>query len=305
MIELVLAAAAAYMGHSGCVHAAHDRILVSDVATAIPVFRSDSEGPEFIGWTPVPGTRRVITAKELLQASRRRGLPVSDGDVREVCVERAVSPLGAARIMGALAHLPELDGAQIEIVDFSRISVPEGHLEFSMAGLGRPAKGDAEAAVLWRGRFVYDERRTMPVWVRVKLTRVVTAMRAVRNIAAGSEISAEMVEAASMNDFSGSTGERVSSAAEVVGKRAVHGIRAGDVIDKRWLGEPELISPGQKVRVTVESGSVRLSFDREAASAGQPGKPVLLRDKTSGRTLRAETTGRGAALIRVTPENRI
>src|SRR5581483_1039988 len=139
MIELILAvAAASYMAQSGCVQVAHDRILLSDITPAVPALSSRPAGSQFIGWTPVPGSRRTITSRELLRTTRREGLALSEGDVRDVCVERAVAPLNATEIGAALSRVPEVAGAEIEIVDFSRVNVPAGRLEFSISGLGRP-----------------------------------------------------------------------------------------------------------------------------------------------------------------------
>jgi flagella basal body P-ring formation protein FlgA len=305
MTSLIIAAAAAYMSHGGCLQIPRDRILPGDLAGALPAFSAATLSEDMIGWTPEPGTRRVLPGRELLRRARAKGIAMADDAAHDVCVEREAQPLTEAMLADALRRVPEMAGVEMEIVEFSRVRVPAGQLEFSLTALARPPASAEQTPVLWRGRFLYDERRTMQVWARVRLTRAVQRVRAVKDIPAGSEIAADAVELAEVREFPVRNEHAVVSLEDTVGKRAVHAIRTGQTVLASVLGEPQLIVAGQRVQVTVQSGGVHLSFEREAASAGQLGSTILLRDRSSGKVLRAETVGRGAAVIHVSGENRI
>src|SRR5579884_2277219 len=115
MNPLILAAAAAYFVPGACLQVSQDRILFGDVAHVLPAFRGDGLSSEPIGWTPSPGTRRVLTAKSLVVAAHAHGLEIPEAQVRDVCVERAGAPLRQAAIESALSGRPDLAGVAIEV----------------------------------------------------------------------------------------------------------------------------------------------------------------------------------------------
>jgi hypothetical protein len=63
----------------------------------------------------------------------------------------------------ALAAALGKPDALIEVLDFSRQALPLGTLLFQQSSLG--AEG------LWRGSVTYGDRRSVPVWARVRITR--------------------------------------------------------------------------------------------------------------------------------------
>jgi hypothetical protein len=91
---------------------------------------------------------------------------LKDGDDREACFERAISHLSEEILQpllaAALRSNPKFQNAQIEIIDFSRQLMPLGTPEFEESGLDRLG--------MWHGRVMYGENRSVPIWVRVRVS---------------------------------------------------------------------------------------------------------------------------------------
>lgn len=56
--------------------------------------------------------------------------------------------------------------ANLEIESYSLYPVPEGRIEFPLAGLNHPVSGPA----FWRGYISYSGAKRFDIWARVKLT---------------------------------------------------------------------------------------------------------------------------------------
>lgn len=287
-----------------CVQVSGDHILLADIAGALPLVDEHQVTPAVLSRSPDPGTRRVLTGQELVNALHSRGLAVRETEVRDVCVERFTGPLEEDLIREALSRVPEIGGARIDILDFSKVKVPDGELRFSITGVPKPPLTDPHSPVTWRGEFIYDGRRTLPVWVKLVLSRDMMRVRATRDIPRDADLTPDMVEVASRSEFPVGSRPAPTSVEEVVGKRVLRSLRAGDVLESRWLGEPLAIARGQSVQVTVEIGSVRVTFARDAVTDGQLGQTVLLRDKKTGRTLKAVADGQGSAVVRLSAGDR-
>lgn len=77
-------------------------------------------------------------------------------------------PLNAERLLPPLQEALGLEGAEIEILDFSRNQVAPGKLEFQRSAL--------TSSGLWRGRAADSDGCSTPVWVRVRVRDSVTRM---------------------------------------------------------------------------------------------------------------------------------
>jgi hypothetical protein len=136
-----------------------DRILGSHLAAELPAFASIGAAAD-LGPAPLAGARREIRGAELERLARKYGveLPAAAG----ACFERATQTLSEATLLPLLRTALGDAGASIEIVDFSRHPLPLGAPEFTRAGL--------TGSGLWRGRLVFGENRSTPVWARVRIT---------------------------------------------------------------------------------------------------------------------------------------
>ncbi|MGE5645490.1 MAG: flagella basal body P-ring formation protein FlgA [Acidobacteriota bacterium] len=145
---------------SACVAVEGERILVGDLAGAVPEF-SSAPAAEEIGLSPAPGVRRILGRAEIERLGKRFGVAVPPG--AGACFERAGAPLEEDRVKTALARALEGAGAWT-LVDFCRYRAPRGELEFTA-----PAARPTSAPVLVRGRIRYAENRSYPVWARVRI----------------------------------------------------------------------------------------------------------------------------------------
>src|SRR5579862_4664700 len=105
----------------------HDLLAAFPVATSVP-----PETPVAIA--PSPGAQHVFRLPELSRLAIRLGL--NQQPRSQVCVERPVAPPDPERLLAAMRQ--QLPAAKIEMLDYSRAPLPEGTLEFPLAGL-RPA----------------------------------------------------------------------------------------------------------------------------------------------------------------------
>src|SRR5271156_2280317 len=104
------------LARATCVTVPSDRILARDVSTAIPRFQAlDPEA--MIGFSPFPGTKRVLTSRDLLLSARRYGLTFSPSEpVPSLCVERTIHSLSVEDLKEAMLSALDAHGARLEIV---------------------------------------------------------------------------------------------------------------------------------------------------------------------------------------------
>lgn len=153
---LVLAAA--------CVVVDGERILLSDLASAVPAFSAAPAG-ESLGLSPGPGARRLLGPAEIGRLAARYSVAWDAGaNGTGVCFERAAERLTEARVREALESTLRSEPGTWKLVDFSRYPAPRGTLEFFA-----PPRAAGSAPVHVRGRVRYGDNRSFPVWARVTI----------------------------------------------------------------------------------------------------------------------------------------
>jgi flagella basal body P-ring formation protein FlgA len=306
MLSSMLAAALApcVLAQSGpvqgvCLKVSSDKILAGDLASAVPLLRELDPGT-VVGFAPFPGVERVVSGRELILLARRYGLNLSD--VPDLCVERAMRLISREEMeaalteaLGASAHA----GAQLEILEFSRQPLPPGRLEFQRSALNQPPISAPSAPVIWRGRLMYDQNRSLVVWAKVKITVERSIFLAAENIPAGAVVGSGQVVAATTREFP-FPGQRLDSSYEIIGKLARRSIRAGERFMASALEEAKDVTKGDVIQVRVIGGSATLSFDGIAASSGKKGDTILVHNSASGRNFRAVVEEKGKAVVRPT-----
>jgi flagella basal body P-ring formation protein FlgA len=260
-------------------------ILGKDLAAASALF-SAIEAESVIGTTPMPGVQRIFHAEELLQVARRSDI-VLPAPVPELCFERATEPLTAERLLPVLRSALDLDGATIAILDFSRFGVPRG----SLAGSLQFTRAGLSAAGLWRGRVVYDENRSMPVWVKARITTEQVWIEAAEPLAPSKPLNPAQLRVARGPRFPFGPAP-LASIDLAAGRAPLRSIKAGEPIFASMLVSPREVERGDNVDVEVSSGSAYLSFEAISQSAGRAGELILVRNPESGRYFRARVEGK-------------
>jgi flagella basal body P-ring formation protein FlgA len=93
-----------------------DRILGKDLAAASSVFAALDPAAE-IGFSPMPGVKRVIKAQDLAALAKRQGISL-DGPIGDMCFERPAVTQGMksqTRIAPAAPEVERGDSVTVEV----------------------------------------------------------------------------------------------------------------------------------------------------------------------------------------------
>lgn len=179
-----------------------DRILGRELAAEHPAFlRVDPKAD--LGPAPVAGSRRTFKYYELERLAQERSVVLSPDLPREACFERATVRLTVEVLRDAMKS------PTAEILDFAKNPLPLGKPEFRPDGLLPTG--------LWRGRWLYGENRSIPIWAQVHVPGAGLAKRSVSpEIGRGDKVRVEVRSGGVLLAFdaeaenSGHTGERVT-----------------------------------------------------------------------------------------------
>lgn len=278
-----------------CVSIARDRIVARDLAAAVPIF-SSLDPETMVGFAPFPGVQRVLSPRELLIIARQHGLE-TETPIASVCIERAVQPIGRGEMNAALVAALGVPDANLEILGFSNQPVPAGQLEFAIAGLNKPPAEAPETPVIWRGRLVYDNQRSLAVWAKVRITVQRSVVVTTDRIQAGATVRSEQLKVSQTVQFPFS-GPYLDSISQAAGRVARQNMPAGQRIAPASLAEPTEILQGERVQVQVVDGLATLSLEAFAQSAGSKGDVIVLRNPATGKSFRGVVEDKGKAIVR-------
>lgn len=262
-----------------------DEIVAADLAQRMPAFALAAPTLA-VGLAPVPGARRIFNELELRKLAARHGVPDSTPIESEICVERSVAPLDAARLLEAMQRT--LPAARIEIVDYSRHPAPEGEIEFPLRTL--------QPSGLWTGSVRYGRGRRFAIWARVTVKLSRTAVFAAETLIPGRPITASQV---TLETTEGPPHLQAGAASvgEVVGLIPRRKFLKGSVVALAYLTRPPEITRGDSVRVEVQHGSARLELEATAEVDGRLGETISFRNPETKRQFRARVQGKGRATI--------
>lgn len=283
MISLVPIAVA------GClaVSAGSDQITLGDLARALGLPAvAQSETP--ISFAPMPGLQRIFHVPELRRLSARWNLPGTPD--REICFERPTSPADPAAMLQAMRK--KLPHARIEILDYSRIPVPQGDMDFPETGLRQ-----ASAGGFWNGFVRYAENRRYPIWAKVQVSITATRVVAATDLKAGRAINPSELRVETRDEFPATTPLPVSIE-EAAGRVLRRTVPAGTVMRFEWLEEARDVSRGDRVQVEVWNGAAHLQLEAEAAASGSVGQVIAVRNPASNKIFMARVEGKGRVTIR-------
>ena len=300
MRQLLIWWCLAESAHAGCIAVSSDRITARDLSEAVPLFASlDQE--TLIGFTPLAGTQRTLSSRELMLIAQHHGLGSPAGVViPSVCVERAVHAITREEMLAALVAALNLPAAELELLEFSNQPVPAGRLEFQRGVLSSPSREPIDTPVVWRGRLRYDGGRSVSVWAKVRISVDRTVLVAAEDIAAGSVIAARQVKEVHRRQFP--TSEiSITSPDDIAGKVARRTIPAGAAFLASALGSAKEISRGDRIEVSVIDGSATLSLEGIAESAGSKGESILVHNPSTGKNFRAVVEEKGKVVLKSSP----
>lgn len=262
---------------------ATDRITTADLAQALPEWAS-IQPPKEVALAPMPGVVRMVRATEIARFAGRFGLEPSGA--RDVCFVRPVAPLDPARVLESMqARLPE---ARVEIVEVSRLPVPEGALDFPLSGL-RPG--------YWYGTVTYGGGRRFAVWARVRIQVRVKRIVAAADLLPGRPVGINQLREETHDEFP-EPEKTGCSIGDLVGRSPRRTIREGMVIRCEWLHAPRLVQRGEMVTVEVQSGRARLESSGVAEGSGSLGDIIAVQNPDSKRRFRARVEARGRVSVK-------
>lgn len=291
MRTFAIFAVVAGLARTPCVTVPSSQILARDLSAAIPLFQA-LDPAATIGFAPFPGAIRVLSSHDLFLTARRYGLTFPAGEpAPTVCIERIVRHLSAEEVRVALLSALDLPAASLELLDFSNQPLPPGQLEFERGAWNKPPGNNPLSPVIWRGKLIYDDQRTIVVWARVRISVDREVFLAAETIPKGAVIRAEQVANTHIRQFpSVELSPRLPLV--IVGKVARHTLAAGQPIIAEALADVEDVARGETVHVQAIDGGASIRFDAIAQSSGQKGEIITLHNPSSGRNFRALIEGR-------------
>jgi len=275
-----------------CANVEGDRILGRDLAAAIPEFKA-MPPDTLLGTSPVPGSRRLFHAAEILSLARRYSVPLGAG--REICFEWPMAPLVPARLIEAMRASLQAPGAEIRIAESSPEPVPPGRLDFPRDHLAIPSPGQ-RSPVLWRGDVVYGDTRRFAIWVRVDIAVPCDRLTAAENLASGQPIKPAQLRAVASTCFP-APGGTVLSLDSATGMVPSRWIAAGTEVRPESLAAANDVNRGDMVEIEVLSGAARLAFTGQAVSSGRIGDTIAVRNPDSKKIFQARISGKNKAIV--------
>lgn len=263
-----------------------DRIFGKDVAQASPLFAALDPALE-IGAAPLAGVARVMHPEELVRLARQTGISL-EAPASAICFERATSQMTAEELLPILQKALAIDNAKIAVLDFSRFGVPRGIFDFPKTGLTKDG--------LWRGRLLYGENHSMPVWVKARITVERTWVEAAETLVASKTIGAAQVMLKTGPRFPFDT-TLIDTVSSVAGRRPVRTLAAGTPISAAMLTMAHDVERGDTVAVEVKVGNAILDFEATAESSGRAGESILMKNPENGRSFQAVIQNKGHVLV--------
>lgn len=295
MKPIFISVAAATLLQAGCIEVPSSEIVAGNLADSVLAFRVlDPATP--VGFAPLPGMQRILTARQLNDILRREG--VSDmAEMHDICVERLTRPLSSELLRAALLSALGLSDANLDIIDYSKAPLPPGDLQFDRNDLNRPPEASPNAPVIWRGKLLYDARRSASIWAKVQIWVDTPRLITTTNIRAGATIGPDQVRLVEERHFPDWI-PPLTSAEAAIGKIARRPIGMRQPLVPALIEDRPDIQKGDKVHVKAVEGGATLALDAFAQSAGKMGDIILIHNPVSGRDFRAVVTARDEVLVR-------
>jgi flagella basal body P-ring formation protein FlgA len=191
-----------------------------------------------------------------------------------------------------------IPGAEIDLVDFSRLPAPVGDLVFLRSGL---ALNTSAGPLLWKGYVVYGGGQHFSVWARVKVRARLNRVVATDSLVISKPVRADQVRIEPLDGVPDVLAP-AQSLTEVVGKTLLRPVRRGATVSLDDVATSLSIRRGDRVDVDFRSPVVHLRFAAVAEMDGRLGDRIRLRNLQSSKTFVAEVSGKDQARVVVNHE---
>jgi len=270
-----------------------ERIFAADLSWAVPAF-SVIPRDTILGYSPVPGSRRIFQYPELKRIGARYGIN-TPADA-EACFEWKLKPVLAQDIRQAMLDALQTPSARVELLEMSQGLAPVGKLEFPLSGLSASAGIDPTTPLIWRGYVLYSDKRKFSLWARVRISAAMTRVVAKEALPPMGTVEESQVRLETYQGFP-LRNDIARRLEEVVGRVPRRTIRAGFPVCRADLSEPFDVMRGELVQVTAVSGAAQLELDAIAEVSGRRGDSISFKNPRSGKSFRARIEGKGKAVV--------
>lgn len=276
-----------FLATSVCFPVSGERILMRDLAAALPAFVA-ADAEQVLGFAPGPGVQRRFSAREVSRIALRNAIEI---DASAVCFERKLTPLTREQVMSTLrASLP--GGAELELLEFSHVQIPEGPLEFPRGGLP-PARQDAPRdPVIWRGNVKYASAQSMPVWAKTRVWISLPCVIAAHDLPPGKPIGPDQIRMGTIDSGPYAQADALS-AEQAVGLAPRRLIRAGQAVRRSVVEMPLEVERGETVGLEAHFGGAFLKSRVRAESSGRVGETIPVRNIESNKSFQARVIRKG------------
>lgn len=281
------------LAEGSCVLVQGDSVLDSDLESVLVGASAPAAGRPLMR-APVAGAKRWIGAEEL---SRLLGVRPAEMRIppQGICIERAARHLDESLLRESLGKAIQDDAVSIEILDFSRYPVPEGQLQFLRSGLMASPSAKPERAVLWRGRILSDDRRTTPVWVRLRMYVERDLPVAAHDLIPGNPLTREDIIVTRQRVFP--LQHAAAEASQALGQTVRRRVAAGEPLLASLLKKPLTVEAGDVVSAEVDHAGIRLRLPAIAETGGREKEFIWLKPAKGGRRFRGRIQEHGLVIV--------
>jgi flagella basal body P-ring formation protein FlgA len=283
-----------------CVAVDGEWVTAGDVAKRLDRFAGSDPNLRLIR-APFPGARRLVNPATLPGGSSD---PEGLTSESPFCVERQLRPLTREEYWAAIDQVllvagqdrPERTGESaigFELVDYDHSPLPSGKLEFLVRNLPPPVLGGgarAEDPILWRGKLLYSEGRSMPVWARIRLWVEGAVCILAGDVARGAELKeSDCVQ--STRRYSPFAPAPVRDSTALNRTTAARHLSTGELLYPSLLVRKPDVEPGRPVELRVVSGGTRLRFAATPIGSAHTGEHVMVTNPATGKRIEAQVVG--------------
>ncbi|MBK7931855.1 MAG: flagella basal body P-ring formation protein FlgA [Bryobacterales bacterium] len=286
-----------------CLPVAGDRIMLTDLAPALPAAALD-DATRSVGFAPRPGVRRTLLFREWAGTRPRLA-----GEPFELCVIGESRPLTPRAVRAALEQAFSGLAAQpdIDIDELPRGSVPAGAIHFPPANLRAARPNPRSGLVQLNGYILHgsDPARPLrfPIWVRARIEADLTQMELSCALEMGDELTAACLRTATVRGYpfvsASATAGPTAGPAAFLGRTARRRLAAGTPVQEPLFHPRQDVKPRQEVSLLVRCGQAALRLKATSQSGGAVGETVTIRVEGSRHALRARVTAPGAVELLV------
>ncbi|HYW93843.1 MAG TPA: flagellar basal body P-ring formation chaperone FlgA [Gammaproteobacteria bacterium] len=160
----------------------------------------------------------------------------------------------------------------------------------------RPPSITIRGAGADRDALVRCPHRHWRVYLPVTLARRTRVVVAARTLRTGATLARRDLRLVTRVVPLGQEGQAFHRLASVTGQTLTTALAAGTTVTAGILRQPQTVSSGQDVTVTVRSGAIAVKLTAVALQSGHPGQRILVRNPESGKRFQARVTRNGLVL---------